>query len=167
MQTDRWIDLLASQAEPVAARRVAPLMLRALAWGLAGAVAIMLAGYGLRHDFAQVVHLPMFWLKVGVPLVIALAGLLLVSRLGRPGVRAGQAWWGVALPVLLLWVMGAWQWMAADPADRPPLLWGQTWRTCVMSVPALRLPPLRGGRGIMPLMMLLPLAFGAGAAAGV
>ena len=35
MQTDRWIDLLASQAEPVAARRVAPLMLRALAWGLA------------------------------------------------------------------------------------------------------------------------------------
>ena len=50
MQTNRWIDLLASQAEPVAARGVAPLMLRALPWGLAGAVAIMLTGYGLRHD---------------------------------------------------------------------------------------------------------------------
>ena len=165
MQTDRWIDLLASQAEPVAARRVAPLMLRALAWGLAGAVAIMLAGYGLRHDFAQVVHLPMFWLKVGVPLVIALAGLLLVSRLGRPGVRAGQAWWGVALPVLLLWVMGAWQWMAADPADRPPLLWGQTWRTCVFSIGLIALPVFVAALALMRQLAPTRPAW-AGAAAG-
>src|SRR5690606_19143339 len=118
--TENWIDLLASQSEPVGSRRAGPLMARLLPWGLAGSLALMLSGYGLRHDFQDVALLPMFWLKVGMPLAVALAGLVLLNRLGRPGVSAGRAWWGVALPVLLLWLVGAWQWLATVPIDRPP-----------------------------------------------
>jgi hypothetical protein len=140
MQTDRWIEMLASQAEPVAARRAGPLMTRLLPWGLAGSLLVMLSAYGLRHDFPEVARLPMFWLKVGAPLAITLAGIALVGRLGRPGVRAGHAWWGVALPVLVLWLAGAWQWLAASPLERPPLLWGQTWRSCVVSIGLIALP---------------------------
>ena len=142
MQTERWIEMLASRAEPVAARRASALMTRLLPWGLAGSLLVMLSAYGLRHDFPEVLRLPMFWLKVGAPLAIALAGIALVGRLGRPGVRAGQAWWGVALPVLLLWLVGAWQWLAVDPAARPPLLWGQTWRSCVFNIALIALPVL-------------------------
>jgi len=165
MRTDRWINLLASQAAPVAARRVAPLMARLLPWGLAGAVTIMLAGYGLRHDLPGVLRLPLFWLKVGVPLAVALAGLALVGRLGRPGVPAGRAWWGVALPVLLLWLLGAGQWLAATPAERPPLLWGQTWRTCVFNIGLIGLPVFAAALAVLRQLAPTRPAW-AGAAAG-
>ena len=165
MQTDRWIELLASQAEPVAARRVAPLMWRLLPWGLAGALALMLTGYGLRHDLRAVLLMPMVWLKVGAPLAIALAGLVLVGRLGRPGVRAGWAWWGVALPVLLLWLLGGWQWLATAPADRPPLLWGQTWRSCVFSIGLIGLPVFVAALALLRQLAPTQAAW-AGAAAG-
>ena len=71
---------------------------------------------------------------------MALAGLALVARLGRPGVSGGAAWWGVLLPVLLVWTMAAWQWAQAAPADRPALLWGQTWRGCLVSIGWIALP---------------------------
>ena len=165
MRTDRWIDLLAGQAEPVAARRAVPLMGRLLPWGLTGAVALMLAGYGLRHDFPQVLRLPMFWFKVGMPLAVALAGIALVARLGRPGAAAGRVWWGVALPVLLLWLLGAWQWLAAAPAERPPLLWGQTWRTCVFSIGLIALPVFAAALAVLRQLAPTRPAW-AGAAAG-
>src|SRR5690606_41748758 len=65
----------------------------------------------------EVASLPMFWLKAGAPLAIALAGVALVHRLGRPGMDGGLAWWGVVLPVALLWLAGAWQWLGAAPAE--------------------------------------------------
>lgn len=140
LRTENWIDLLASRSEPVGARRAGPLMARLLPWGLAGSLALVVSGYGLRDDLAGVALLPMFWLKLGAPLAIALAGLVLLHRLGRPGVGAGRAWWGVALPVLLLWLVGAGQWLATVPAERPPLLWGQTWRSCVFSIGLIAAP---------------------------
>ena len=140
MHTERFIDLLASQAEPAAARRLAPLLGRALTVGVAASAALLLAGYGLRPDLPALLALPMFWLKLGVPLAIALAGAQLLRRLARPGVPAGRAWWGVALPVLLLWAVAAAQWLAVAPAERAPLLWGQTWRGCLASIGLLALP---------------------------
>ncbi|MCA0327293.1 MAG: DUF1109 domain-containing protein [Proteobacteria bacterium] len=140
MNTDHWIDALARQAEPVATRQPAPLLARALAWGLPGTLALLLLGYGLRPDLGTVLGWPMFWVKLGMPLAVALAGLALVARLGRPGVSGGAAWWGVLLPVLLVWTMAAWQWAQAAPADRPALLWGQTWRGCLVSIGWIALP---------------------------
>lgn len=165
MRTENWIDLLASEAEPANSRRAGPLMRRLLPWGVAGSLALMLAGYGLRHDFQVVVQLPMFWLKVGVPLVIALAGIVLVSRLGRPGVSPGRAWWGVVLPVLLLWLVGTGQWLAASPLERPPLLWGQTWRSCVFSIGLIALPVFLASLAVLRQLAPTRPAW-AGAAAG-
>lgn len=165
VRTENWIELLASQAEPAAHRRAGPLMGRLLPWGLAASVLLMLSAYGLRHDFPEVLRLPMLWLKVGAPLAIALAGIALVGRLGRPGVHAGRAWWGVALPVLVLWLAGAWQWLAASPVERPPLLWGQTWRSCVFSIGLIALPVFVAALAVLRQLAPTRPAW-AGAAAG-
>jgi len=71
LQTERWIELLASRAEPVGSRRTWPLIGRLLPWGLAASFALMLAAYGPRPDLVEVAALPMFWLKAGAPLAIA------------------------------------------------------------------------------------------------
>jgi len=165
LRTENWIDLLASQSEPVVSRRAGRLMGRLLPWGLAGSLALMLSFYGLRHDFREVALLPIFWLKVGAPLAIALAGIVLLNRLGRPGVPAGRAGWGIALPVLFLWLVGAGQWLATMPADRPSLLWGETWRSCVFSIGLIALPVFLAAFAV--LRQLAPTRPGlAGAAAG-
>lgn len=166
MRTESWIDLLARQAEPVAARHVRPLMARWLPLGLVGAVLIMLAGYGVLRDLPAVAHLPMFWFKLAMPLAVALAGAVLLARLARPGVGGAYAWWGVALPVLLVWLLGAWQWLGALPAERPALVWGQTWRSCVFSIALIALPVLASALAVLEQMAPTRPAL-AGAAAGL
>lgn len=142
MKTDELIGLLATHSGPVHVPGAGQRLARAAGWGLVGAMAILLLGYGVRPDVAQVARLPMFWAKLLLPAAIALAGGVLAARLGRPGVPARGGWWGVLLPVALIWGMAAVQWLGAAPAERPALLWGQTWRVCVVSIGLIALPVL-------------------------
>lgn len=139
MKTDDLIGMLATQAGPVRAARAGPRLAQATAGGLGGALAVLL-GYGLRPGLAQDAQLPMFWVKLLIPVCVAGAGGVLAARLGRPGVAARGAWWGVVVPVVAIWLLAAVQWVGAAPADRPALLWGQTWRTCIGSIGLIALP---------------------------
>ena len=49
---------------------------------------------------------------------------------------------GLALPVLAVWTLGLAAWWLAPAADRPALLWGQTWRSCAVSIGFIALPVL-------------------------
>lgn len=140
MKTDDLIGMLATQAGPVRAARAGPRLAQATAGGLGGALAVLLLGYGLRPGLAQDAQLPMFWVKLLIPVCVAGAGGVLAARLGRPGVAARGAWWGVVVPVVAIWLLAAVQWVGAAPADRPALLWGQTWRTCIGSIGLIALP---------------------------
>ena len=42
--------------------------------------------------------------------------------------------------VALGWAMGLMQWFGAPPDERPALLWGQSWSTCLWSVGLIGLP---------------------------
>lgn len=165
MKTDDLIGMLATQAGPARAPRAGARLVWATAWGLAGALAILLLGYGLRAGLTQDARLPMFWLKLLMPVCIAAAGGALAARLGRPGVPARGGWWAVVLPVVLMWVLAAVQWSGAAPAERPALLWGQTWRACIGSIGLIALPVFVAA--LAALRELAPTrAAWAGAAAG-
>jgi hypothetical protein len=141
MKTDDLIALLAADTTPVA-RHAAPRRLAlALAAGLPlAAVVMLLLGYGVRPDIAQAVFWPMFWLKLLFPAVLCLAALVVLQRLGRPGVRPGASWLGLVLPVLLVWAMAGASLAAAPPESRAALVLGQTWRTCSASIALISLP---------------------------
>ena len=165
MRTDELITLLATRA---AAERQAPAaaaLLRAVVVGLLGALLIMLAGYGLNPALPQLPGRPMFWIKLGVPALVAASGALAVARLARPGVPAGRVGWGIALALALLWGVALAQWLGAPAAGRSALLWGQTWRSCPFSIGLIALPvmlaALRALRELAPTRLRL-----AGAAAG-
>ena len=140
MTTDDLIRLLSADTLPVQRRAAPRRVALALVAGLALASALMLAEFGLRHDIAQAMLLPMFWLKLMFPAVVSAAALVALQRLARPGVRPGASWLGIAMPMLLLWLMAAAVLLIAPAEARVGLVLGQTWRTCSASIAWISLP---------------------------
>lgn len=140
MKTDELVALLAREAPPVPRHAAARRFAIALLAGVPLSIAWMVFEYGVRRDLVQTMFWPMFWVKLVVPLAIAIAGFVVVQRLARPGARVRSAWLGLALPVLALWVMGVAAWLLAPVEDRAALVWGQTWRTCAFNIAAISVP---------------------------
>lgn len=140
MKTDELVALLAREAPPVPRHAAARRFAIALLAGVPLSIAWMVFEYGVRRDLVQTMFWPMFWVKLVVPLAIAIAGFVVVQRLARPGARVRSAWLGLALPVLALWVMGVVAWLLAPAEDRAALVWGQTWRTCAFNIAAISVP---------------------------
>lgn len=166
MKTDDLVALLARNAAPVPAHPVGRRFAWGLAWGTLGAALLMLAGLGLRADLAEAAHLPMFWVKFAVPGALALAALRAAERLARPGARLGHVGVAIALPLLLLWALGAGVLAQAAPEQRVALLLGETWKVCAVLIGLVSLPVFVAAfwvmKGLAPTRLTL-----AGAAAGL
>ena len=175
MKTDALIEMLARG--PVAAGSWRPALRLALAAsaGLLIAIVAMLAGLGLRPDIAVAAALPMFWLKLALPLAIAAAALAATSRLARPGDMAGATAAVIAAVLLGLWAMAARDLAAAPAGGRLAAVAGQSAGSCVAGIAVLSLPlmialflALRGLAPTRPALAGLAagaLAGGSGAAA--
>jgi hypothetical protein len=166
MKTDQLLDLLAADTRVIAPNAAARRLALAVLAGLPISAAIVAWDYGFRHDLAQVAQVPMFWVKLLFPLVLAVAAFVGAQRLARPGVPAGRpVALGVALPVLAVWTLALVAWWLALAAERPALLWGQTWRSCAFSIGFIALPVLVSS--MLALKTLAPTRPAwAGAAAG-
>ena len=165
MKTDDLVAMLAAGDVAVPRRTAARRVALAVLMGLPVSLAIMLAGYGPRHDLVQAMFWPMFWVKLLFPLCIAAAGFVMVQRLARPGVRVRRAWAGAAVPVLAIWALAVVAWFTVPDEARMPSLMGQSWRVCAASIGLMALPvfaaTLVALRGLAPTQPAL-----AGAAAG-
>lgn len=166
MKTDDLINLLANNAAPVPGHAVARRLALALSWGVAGAVLLLLATLGLRPDLVQAANHWQFWLKPGFVACLALASWLATERLARPGVRLGRAKVALAAPLVLLWLLAVLVLLNAAPAQRAELIFGDTWKTCPLSIAMLSLPLLAATlwamKGLAPTRLAL-----AGASAGL
>lgn len=140
MHTDELIAALARGVEPVvpyAARRyVAATLVAGMSLALFGMYVML----GLNADLADYSRRAMFWVKVGMPLVVMLAGMLALERLARPGVALGMSGHALLAPVCMVWVLGAQDLWRADPGSRGALLLGETWFYCPLYIALLALP---------------------------
>lgn len=165
MKTDALIGLLAADVPPVRRDAAARRLALALGAALPLSLACMAVGYGLRPDLSQVLALPMFWIKLLFPLCMAAAAFVIVQRLARPGVQVRRAWAGLWVPLLLLWALALLAWFGAPENGRAALLWGQSWRGCIVNIAWLSTPLFVATfvalRGLAPTRPAL-----AGAAAG-
>lgn len=166
MKTDDVIAMLATNVAPVPRQAALRNVLVALAVGLVLSVFWMLTEYGVRKDIHQAMDLPMFWVKLAFPVCVAVSGFVLVYRLSRPGVAARKAWVGVVAPVAVIWLLALWSLGTANEADRATLIFGQTWRSCALSITTIALPVFVAT--LVALKRLAPTRPAmAGAAAGV
>ncbi|BEP54910.1 DUF1109 domain-containing protein [Variovorax sp. V118] len=165
MKTDELVNLLAAGEVAVPRRSASGRIGLAVLAALPVSFVILFGEYGLRPDLVQAMFWPMFWVKVLFPLCIAAAAFVTVQRLARPGVRVRHAWWGGVLPVLGIWGLAAFVWFSVPIEERMPLLMGQSWRICALSIGFMALPVFAATfvalRGLAPTRPAL-----AGAAAG-
>ena len=140
MKTDDLISLLAADTAPVPSRAASRQIAIAMAVGISLAILTMLLTMGTRPDLAQAIRFPMFWIKVLFPAAVACAAFATLTRLARPGVSAGAGKLVSVLPVLLLWLMAIAAYAGAPPLERVAMVWGQSWRTCTVSVLMISVP---------------------------
>jgi hypothetical protein len=166
MNTDDFVTLLATGAQPIEVGATRRRYALALGWGGLGAVVLMALLLGVRKDLAQAIYLPMFWIKLAFPLCLAGAALFATMRLSRPGVRLGRVPLALVAPVAVIWLMAAMALLSTAPDDRLALLLGQTWAVCPLLITMLSVPTFIGTfwaiKGLAPTRPAL-----AGAAAGL
>lgn len=144
MQTDDLIAHLTGELEPVRGAEVVRILVAGLALGLLGSALLMAVTIGIRPDIIQAMGDGAFWLKFTYTLVIAILGLKLVERMGRPGTDASWPALLIAVPVLTLMGMMAMQMMPADNATRHALLMGHSADVCSVLIAGLALPLFAG-----------------------
>ena len=167
MKTDDLITMLASGPDVAAAPPGARWRTGAtLGTGLLASVTLMVFFLGVRPDLAQLALRPDFWIKVGFVAAVCLAAWHASRRLGLPGANTRSLLPWLALPLLLIWALGAVTVATAAPEQRAELFWGTTWRSCPLLIAMLSLPilaaVLRAMRQLAPTRLRL-----AGAAAGL
>ncbi|MGE0355905.1 MAG: NrsF family protein [Burkholderiales bacterium] len=169
MRTDQLIEMLAREPEPVPPGAVRRRHAAALGWGLAGSAVLLALFLGVRDDLAEASRLPMFWVKLALPLLLLALAVAGAARLSRPGVALGRVAAGMPLPVLGIWALAGVALVAAAPGERVAMLMGETWRSCPFNIAMLSAPFLAGAfwamRGLAPTRLALAGAF-AGLMAG-
>lgn len=166
MKTEEFVALLAARSDPETTGLPARRFAMALACGGLISVLLMAALLGARPTLARDASLPMLWVKFAFIAALIAASLLAALRLSCPGRRLDRLPGILAAPVLALWVLAAVALFAAEPAARPALVLGQTWRDCGLRIAGLSAPLfvalLWAIRGLAPTRLRL-----AGAAAGL
>lgn len=140
MKTEELITMLATGAAPMERGGIASRFAPPLAGALIGVALLMAVTLGVRSDLAQVLTLPMFWAKLLIPAIAALAALRMAIRLSCPGRSAGLA--PLILAALLLLASGgaALSLFNAPAAERAAMIFSGTWKTCTMNITLLALP---------------------------
>lgn len=145
MKTDDLIALLADDPGPVPRNAIEQRFAVASLAGLACALVLMLALFGLNPRLLLDMALPMFWGKLVFAAALAAAGLALLRRMARPGMPLGHALLWLAVPPLVLWAMALGALWQVPAAERVPLILGSTWRTCPFNIAALSVPAFVAG----------------------
>ena len=166
MKTVELVTLLATGAGAVQPNQAARRFAAAAGWSVLGAALLMIALLGPRHDLANAVLLPMFWVKFGFVACLAVAGLLAALRLSRPGQRLAWVPTALAAPVIAIWLLAVLVLAQADPVQRTVLFFGATWDSCPFLIALLSVPGFAAA--ILAMKGLAPTRLRpAGAAAGL
>lgn len=140
MNSHDLINMLATELQPVPRHAVAKRNTLVLLTGVLVSLILLCLIFGVRQDLPQASQQLAFWIKLGVPLSNALLGLSIVLALAYPGQRPRVAYWLLTLPILCLWGWALWVWTGTTPSLRMGLLWGSTWKVCVMNITLLAVP---------------------------
>ena len=95
----------------------------AIGAGVAVSLAAMLALLGLRPDLAVAIAGPMFWMKVAIPAMLAVALVAAAARLSRPGGSARIAWLAMAALLLAVETAAVLSVAMAPAGERLPIVY--------------------------------------------
>ena len=169
--TDDLIKSLSADVPKVAPGAVARRLALGLGLGGLASVALMLVWYGPRHDIAQAVATPMFWMKLVYAAATGLIAAFVLARLARPAGRPGALAALSLAPFAVVAVMAAARMAEAPPQAHHAMLMGHSAMSCPWRILAIGLPVLAGAlwavRGLAPTRLTLAGLVAGGAAGGI
>jgi hypothetical protein len=139
MNTDRLIDILSVDPEPVNSGQLGKMLILAIVISGAAAFGLMLATVGPRPDLQSTVHLEWVAMKLLFSVSVIIAAAPLLNRSIRPGLEDETNWVLIFLPFI-----------AAIGIALVMLLLGQPWASGAM---------LRGATTVSPVRCLLCIMF--------
>ena len=142
MKTDDLLTLLSTDTVPV--RPLKRALLLALGLGILLPALVMLSTIGMRPDLGSAILEPRVIAKLTITLMAAVFSVLLVFRIGRPGLPLGGHLLVLLLPAAVLAIAVTTELMVL-PADRwMPSLIGRNAAFCLFFIPVLSSMPLAG-----------------------
>lgn len=140
METSELIGALAADTRPVRSGQGLGRLIAALALGGAAVIALIAIFLGDPLFGLERLGVMTLGVKLGFTASLLLLSAFLLYRSGQPGhdARAGLPW--IAAPVLLLALLAAVALLQAPAEARTALLFGETWRDCLLSVGLLAAP---------------------------
>ena len=141
MNTDQLIQILASDSlrdsHPAFRRRLL------LAIGLGGGISFLMMAtlLRIRPDLLFAATLPTFWLKVCFAVALLGVGLMGATNSAMPGKPISNAYWKIALPILVIWIIAYWTITNPSAHDETmALIQGSTWQVCSLLIAFLSTP---------------------------
>ena len=126
MNTNRLIDLLSLDIEPVRSGQFGRTLTLAIVASAAAAFALMLATVGLRPDLRSTPHLGWLAIKLLFAVSVICAGAPLLSRSMRPGSGVETNWNLIFLPFFVAFVAAVATLFVGHPQDWAAMLRGAT-----------------------------------------
>jgi hypothetical protein len=160
MKTDELIAMLAKRDSGIDPRDVTKRVRLGLSLGIGFSVCLMLLFWGLNpHVLQDALTQTQFWVKVLMPISLAVLAWLLFQDLARPGARLKFAWGLVGTPWLVMALLGISFLVEAPAAQRAELIFGDTWKICSLSIALICAPMFLAGlwimRGLAPTRLAL------------
>ena len=141
MKTDKLIEMLSTNLEPVKGGELRNVVLTALAGGAVVALCLMLAIFGVPADAVGGENFRLKVLALAFALGLVGAGANLLVRLARPGDPGRQPLIPIGLLFLAMLVAGAVALLLTDSARWGGMIFGPQWAACLICIPLFAIAP--------------------------
>jgi hypothetical protein len=141
MKTDRLIDMLSTNLEPVKHGQVWKTLAGALVIGVVAAFCAMLATVGLRNNLADGSYFSFLALKLLFTLSLIGTGAALLIRLMRPGQDGRELLAVIFLPFLALGLAGIVSLALGHSAAWGSMIFGTQWAVSLFCIPLFAVVP--------------------------
>ncbi len=141
MKTDKLIDMLSTNLEPVEHTRPSRTVAATLAIAASATLALMLVAFGIRHDLTYASALVAFGLKMlfaGVVLGLAAVSL---KRAMRPGGEHTISVTLLSLPFVAIALLAVLSLALSPSSHWRTMLLGDQWLECLLSIPVIAIVP--------------------------
>ncbi len=140
MKTDDLISMLAREPASLPAPALGAPVRAVLALAAGFSFAMMAAWLGLNPALREDLALPMFWVKLGFVLSLAVSLGYALTRLGRPGRNAKPMFAAAGLFALLMFALGCFAAMTGERDETLNAVRGEWVYDCPVSIAALSIP---------------------------